>query len=79
MDADMPVPSGEAELVSLQVEDNDVKVESNQASSNGSNGSSDSAESQGGKYAPKETFEDGSVMYAAADLEATDYEAVLTS
>ena len=33
--------------------------------------------SEKGEYAPKEVFEDGSVMYTAADLEAADYEAVL--
>ena len=33
--------------------------------------------SEQGKYAPKESFEDGSVMYTAADLKAADYEAVL--
>ena len=41
-----------------------------------SNGSAVSA-SQGGKFAPEETFEDGSVMYGAEALKAVDYESVL--
>ena len=33
--------------------------------------------SQQSRYAPSVVFEDGSVMFSAADLEAADYEAVL--
>ena len=61
----------------LQVEeDNNADVEGSSATDASSSASSQ-PESEGGKFAPKETFEDGSVMYAAADLEAVDYEAVL--
>ena len=61
----------------LQVEeDADADVKGTSATDADSSTSSQ-PESEGGKYAPKETFEDGSVMYAASDLEAVDYEAVL--
>ena len=61
----------------LQVEeDADADVEGTPAEGADSSTSSQ-PESEGGKFAPKETFEDGSVMYAASDLEAVDYEAVL--
>ena len=64
-------------IAALQVEeDADADVEGTSATGADSSASSQ-PESEGGKYAPKETFEDGSVMYAASDLEAVDYEAVL--
>ena len=64
--------------ICLQVEE-DGNANSGDSQS-GSEGSGDSAaqDPEKGKYAPKMTFDDGSVMYAAADLEAADYEAVLS-
>ncbi len=61
----------------LQVEDGEAKSGNSQS---GSEGGSDGVaqDSEKGKYAPKMTFDDGSVMYSAADLEAADYEAVLS-
>ena len=61
----------------LQVEEDDDVGAEGTAATDASSGASSAPESESGKYAPKETFEDGSVMYAAADLEAVDYEAVL--
>ncbi|CAK0786448.1 hypothetical protein CVIRNUC_009661 [Coccomyxa viridis] len=57
-------------------EDADADVKGTSATDADSSTSSQ-PDSEGGKYAPKETFEDGSVMYAASDLEAVAYEAVL--
>lgn len=64
----------------LQVEEDNHTEEGSieTASERSSNGAAE-AQSEGGKYAPKETFEDGSVMYSAADLVAVDYEAVSSS
>lgn len=57
-------------------EESSREPQSSQGVEDSSNGGAESA-SQGGKFAPEETFEDGSVMYGAEALKAIDYESVL--
>ena len=61
----------------LQVEENgNAEMDTSQSPSESSNEGL-GQDPEAGKYAPKVTFDDGSVMYKAADLEAADYGALL--
>ncbi len=53
-----------------------TEPESSHSVKNSSNGSEESA-TQRDRFAPEETFQDGSVMYGAEALKAIDYESVL--
>ena len=62
----------------MQVEETGNLETENSQSMSESSKESGGQDLERGKYAPQVTFEDGSVMYSAAELEAADYEALLT-